>query len=566
MKNKKGFTLIEILTVIGLIGIILIIAIPAINGIRKSIKERQLATIKEAIVSAAEVYAQNNQSLFPKEGGIIQIPVRTLVYYGYINEDSTDCDDVIGCVMNPVNNTSMNNEIITIKKIKSVTQATFGEVNEHVITFHANGATSVGGSSNFISIGCDTFTNSTCTIRVPSIERDEFTKVGFGESANSTTADYLVGQDILFNDNMSNNGVKSDYYAITSKGVAVTFYPNTGTFTNEESSIVRTCTIRNTATNCSVASQEPSVTKLGYNKKSGWYTTSSGSTTIDISKVTSNASAYAHWTANKYTVTYDCNGGTQNISTSTATYNEDFQIPANVCTRNGYTLSRWTASYGSDWVSSGVTTPWKWTYTQDITLTAQWTPNTFTVTWKNWNGTVLETDAAVAVGTTPTYNGSTPTKASTSNQSFTFTGWTPAVTSVTGNATYTATFSTTTYTCSTGVSPSISGNTCTCSDTHEVEKIEYYYATFVSWSGYCYCSETSMGQGAQWSGGCMAATCAATCPSETPYVMSGSTACTANYSCSKPNSWGPDNSNPPACGRYYYVNESYTYDCTATTN
>ena len=51
MKNKKGFTLIEILTVIGLMSIIFIIAIPVINGIRKSIKERQLATINETTCS-----------------------------------------------------------------------------------------------------------------------------------------------------------------------------------------------------------------------------------------------------------------------------------------------------------------------------------------------------------------------------------------------------------------------------------------------------------------------------------------------------------------------------------
>ena len=63
----------------------------------------------------------------------------------------------------------------------------------------------------------------------------------------------------------------------------------------------------------------------------------------------------------------------------------------------------------------------------------------FTITWKNWDGTVLTT-MVVEEGEMPVYDGEKPNKESTTEYCYTFKGWSPEITTATENATYVATY------------------------------------------------------------------------------------------------------------------------------
>ena len=68
-------------------------------------------------------------------------------------------------------------------------------------------------------------------------------------------------------------------------------------------------------------------------------------------------------------------------------------------------------------------------------------PNkTYTVTWKNWDGALLETDSKVAFGTIPTYDGTIPERTEDYDYVYEFAGWSPAPGAVAEDVTYTATY------------------------------------------------------------------------------------------------------------------------------
>ena len=75
----------------------------------------------------------------------------------------------------------------------------------------------------------------------------------------------------------------------------------------------------------------------------------------------------------------------------------------------------------------------------DNNLYAVWQVKTYTVTWKNDDGSVLRTDKNVEYGKMPSY-GANPTKAATDEYTYTFDKWTPELEAVTKDATYQASY------------------------------------------------------------------------------------------------------------------------------
>ena len=123
--------------------------------------------------------------------------------------------------------------------------------------------------------------------------------------------------------------------------------------------------------------------------------------------------------------------------------------------------------------------PEVWAITKKTTYTATYTAtvNEYTVTWLDGDGNTLDTDT-LEYGATPVYEWATPTKTATAQYTYTFNNtWSPEITTVTENATYTAQFDQTVnnYTVTIGVSPEWAG-------TVDTQQVTVAYGTEISYT------------------------------------------------------------------------------------
>ena len=149
---------------------------------------------------------------------------------------------------------------------------------------------------------------------------------------------------------------------------------------------------------------------------------------------------YAVWHVNSYTIAFNANGGSGG---KTVTQDYGTALSAPTVTREGYTFTGWSPSVPA-------TVP-----VGNVTYTAQWKVNTYTVTFNANGGTGGKT-------VTQDY-GTALTAPSVSRTGYTFTGWSPSVPSTVpaGNATYTAQWKVRQYTVTFNANGGTGGKTVT---------------------------------------------------------------------------------------------------------
>ena len=138
-------------------------------------------------------------------------------------------------------------------------------------------------------------------------------------------------------------------------------------------------------------------------------------TAVDLSKTTYYSTGKAWYTSGTYTATFYGNGGTfaNGTTSATSTGTNGAALTCPTPTRNGYSLTGWVDGAGNVYSLSDTLI-----YYGNVTLTAQWAANTYTVTFDANGGTVDSTNKDVTYDST---YGDLPT--TTAPTGYTFAGW-----------------------------------------------------------------------------------------------------------------------------------------------
>jgi uncharacterized repeat protein (TIGR02543 family) len=257
------------------------------------------------------------------------------------------------------------------------------------VTFNANGGT--GAMASETESSAMSLTTNTLTLVGSSF-------VGWNTSSNGSGTSYADGATYAFGSSVTL------YAQWNSVPYAVTFNANggIGTMANEVATGPTALSNNNYA-------------RSGYTF-TNWNTNANGSGTSYAGGASypfsTSTTLYAQWSVDTFTVTFNLNGGSGSMSPETAS--SATALTANASTRVGYSFTNWNTNAngsGTSYADGAI-----YAFTSSVTLYAQWSAISYTVTFNANGGTGTMANETSASPENLTANGYTRT-------GYTFSNW-----------------------------------------------------------------------------------------------------------------------------------------------
>ncbi len=228
MNKRNGFTLVELLVVIAIIAILSLLVVPSVITVNKNINERLYNQKTDYAERAAELYATNKEDIF-NGAEEVKIYVYELLASNYLEADKTsECPEKdssnteigaptgisveeankYGCMINPIDKTSMNNDMVILRR-KSI-----GVVAEFISVGKTDTSTTISDDS-------DSLVNTVCNLIGSTGENRLYAKWGTGDS-DYCWCKVIDGKAILYKANVKETG---SVYTINGEGINENDHP-----------------------------------------------------------------------------------------------------------------------------------------------------------------------------------------------------------------------------------------------------------------------------------------------------------------------------------------------------
>ena len=284
----------------------------------------------------------------------------------------------------------------------------------YTVIFEYDGAT--GGNSD----DDDTYTTGGTAITLPTPLRTGYTFGGWYSNAGLTTSVGAAGASYAPTSNLT---IYARWTAITRSVTYDDTNASAGSVPVDGASYIIGDTVV-------VKANSGSLRRTGFTFD-GWTVAADGSGTVlnagsTVTVATSDITLYPKWSPITYTISYNLNGGTGDVSgapTSWQTATSNVSLPTSGITKTGFTFDGWQ--------ELGSTTKLNYSYQpnyENVTLVARWTIKTINYTFDEGAASGLSitgwpSDASANFGTTITLPNLSGTTVTISSVSYVFFGW-----------------------------------------------------------------------------------------------------------------------------------------------